>query len=544
MMKGQLLRTGFGILAAAAGFCAALWFMGCGIDFMDEPYELMNAARPLDCPLAPLSALAGHLALDVPDVTIRAARFFSLLVTLASIALATLCCSGRLRQGYAVLTFGVAVLIAAPYVESWLYGWDIFSNAALTLTLAWLCVPCGRYPYAHAVTSGVLAGLATLCRVPDILVLPAVLFVVGNMNGKNNYAAVTWALGAFVAVVAGFLLLVYGTPAAYLQAIAENTPGAHGLSTLIVRTFSGAVWFAPLLWSSIGLFLLVCFAGRRFGFRSARFALLSIAGAVVLALIFRLTVWKYTVVQQMAECIVIPLLLHPLFRRRSCDRATRILAIAALWTGLCAIAGSNTGFTKFLSIGLFPVAVAQSRPRESRSLRVWLALMIAVYCCVGGYVRCVEGYKDVGACRIEARVPAGHPMEQLGSTERFASYALGAQSLTRKLEKEGYEIRVLGTGLNRFGWLYITGSRQPGLRHQWDADALSMQGSEELRAAVDEALSLPKVAVIVPAPFEGEVQCEAFGPYDEDLVAALGARLSEVPAGVEGVRLFCSVAPQ
>ncbi len=71
-----------------------------------------------------------------------------------------------------------------------------------------------------------------------------------------------------------------------------------------------------------------------------------------------------------------------------------------------------------------------------------------------------------------------------------------------------------------------------------------MQGSEELRAAVDEALSLPKVAVIVPAPFEGEVQCEAFGPYDEDLVAALGARLSEVPADVEGVRLFCSVAPQ
>ncbi|MDE6109698.1 MAG: hypothetical protein K2F72_05365, partial [Muribaculaceae bacterium] len=197
---------------------------------------------------------------------------------------------------------------SAPYAGSWLYGWDIFSNAALTLTTAWLCMLARRPSCISAFIGGGLAAVATLCRVPDVLVLPAVLAVSVYSLPRRRAEAAAAVLAAFVIVVAGFILPVYGGIGSYINSIAVNALGGHSITALIQNTLSGMVWFSPLLCSSICLFLLVRHAGSLFGFRSWRFWSPSLAGATLLGLIFRLTVWKYTVVEQMAECIVITLL--------------------------------------------------------------------------------------------------------------------------------------------------------------------------------------------------------------------------------------------
>ncbi|MDE6286419.1 MAG: hypothetical protein K2L99_05455, partial [Muribaculaceae bacterium] len=300
------------------------------------------------------------------------------------------------------------------------------------------------------------------------------------------------------------------------------------------------VWFSPLLCSSICLFLLVRHAGSLFGFRSWRFWAQILAGATLLGLIFRLTVWKYTVVEQMAECIVITLLLYPLFRRGQEHRTTKILAAAALWTGLCAVAGSNTGFIKFLSIGIFPVAVALSRPWQARPVRGWLLLLIAGYCCVGGPVRVRESYKDAGPALADAQVICeSHPMRGIRTTRQFAEYSEKAFVLARDLRKKGYEVRVLATGLNRFGWAVLTETEPAVNLHDWTEATAS--SCAELRAYLSEAMKMPHVAVIVPAPFAGEVQCREFAPYDADIIDALSSCLREEPSGIDGVRLFCGV---
>ncbi|MDE6498451.1 MAG: hypothetical protein K2L21_07310 [Muribaculaceae bacterium] len=544
----RYIRPALSVITAVIGILTAFTFIRCGVDFMDEPYELMNAQHPLDSPLAPLPAWIGHLQ-QCPLSSLISMRWNSFIITLASIAVATLLCRRRLISGdgadYAALSFGVATMLAAPYVGAWLYGWDIYSNASLSITMAWLCLLVRKPSCATAFIGGVLAAGAMLCRVPNVVLLPAVTAVAVYALPQRRWSAIVAVLTAFAVVVVGFVLWAYGSVGHYLEAIAANSPGGHSIPTLIQNTFSGLVWFAPLLCSAICLFLLIRYAGMRYGFATWRFWSLGIAGAALLGLVFRLTVWKYTVVEQMAECIVIPLLLYPLFRRKGVDGTTKVLALAALWTGFCAVAGSNTGFIKFLSIGMFPIAVAISRPWQSRPLGIWLIMIVAVYCCVGGYVRCVEGYKDVGPACIEERVMiAGHPMSGIGTTKQFADYTEKACTLSRDLREKGYEVRVLASGLNRFGWALITGAPMMVNHHNWAEENMSISNSPQFRQAMHEVLTIPDVAVIVPAPFAGEIQCREFAPYDEELIEALSMHLREDSSGIKGVRLFCGIPRQ
>ena len=537
----------FSIILVAAGITWAHRNMTCGLDFMDESYEILNARDPLNCPLAPLPAWLGHCLLHHDTPNLLAARYLAYGITLLSIFIVALCLASSSKNAKdtarVFLSAGIAVLLSGAYPGAWLYGWDIFSNAALSITLAWLFILLRRRGFTTIFIAGALAGAATLCRVPDALVLPAVLAVAAYSSPGRRIKACITAIGAYIIVVAGFLLWAYGSPGNYINAIAANSMGAHGAGDLIRNTFSGLVWFVPLLCSTICLFLLVRYSASRFGRRSACFPALSVAGAALLGLVFRLTVWKFTVVEQMAECIVIPLLLYPLFSRRQAHRTTKILALAALWTGLCAVAGSNTGFIKFLSIGMLPVAVALSRPERSRPLGIWLTMMVAVYCCVGAGVRRAESYKDAGAAVAERQITIpSHPMCGIRTTERFANYALQGMGLSRNLRRQGYEVRVLATGLNRYGWALITDTPPAFNRHNWAEESAST--SAELSSALQEAITTPHVAVIVPAPFAGELQCSDFAPCDADIIEALADALREEPSGIEGVRLFCGIPRQ
>ncbi|MDE6286001.1 MAG: hypothetical protein K2L99_03300, partial [Muribaculaceae bacterium] len=213
------------------------------MDFMDEPYEMMIAERPLDSPLSPLSAWAGYFLQHHNVATLIALRWASYIITIASIAAAAWLCRPMLRSkrggGYAGLSFGVATMLSAPYAGSWLYGWDIFSNAALTLTMAWLCMLARRPSCISAFIGGGLAAVATLCRVPDVLVLPAVLAVSVYSLPQRRAEAAAAVLAAFVIVVAGFILPVYGGIGNYINSIAVNAIGGHSITTMIQNTFSG-----------------------------------------------------------------------------------------------------------------------------------------------------------------------------------------------------------------------------------------------------------------------------------------------------------------
>ena len=130
-------------------------------------------------------------------------------------------------------------------------------------------------------------------------------------------------------------------------------------------------------------------------------------------------------------------------------------------------------------------------------------------------------------------------MRGIRTTRQFAEYSEKAFALARDLRKKGYEVRVLATGLNRFGWAVLTETEPAVNLHDWTEATAS--SCAELRASLSEAMKMPHVAVIVPAPFAGEVQCREFAPYDADIIDALSSRLREEPSGIDGVRLFCGV---
>lgn len=538
----QFLKITAGLILMTLGVAAAWICMRTGADFMDEPYEIMNALDPINTPLAPLTALLSNLAMRILgfDATVLNFRIMAYAVTVLSIAIACICFYRRSGKdsGATLMAGGAAMLLGGLSSAGWLYGWDIFSNCSLVAfaTASWFYIRRPSVPMAAAL--GIVAATATLCRAPNAVTIGIALGLIYMLNVRRLAASLACA-GAFLAVAIGVLLLIFGNFDNFFYSFRANMLGNHSIARMLFSTYNGAIRFTPPFACAVLFFLFVRYILGNCP-RPKTAVALSMCAAVLLGLVYRLTLWHHGVFSSMYQSLVIALLLYPLLRKHA-PRDTRILAFTALVAGFTGMAGSNTAFSKFVTVGMLPIALSVSWIDGSRAIRLWTVLMLCVIVCVGQSIRGLHSYFDYGFRVADTRIDRG-PMRGLHTTARFAAYAGKADSLASDLRGQGYDIHVYGSDVNRFGWELTCCARNEAVRHEWNTEYLtaSMRCDyyHSLNRLIRERSRNGKIAVIVPAPFKGFEQCTAFEEPDSATIAKLDRSMRRLPVPIEGVTVF------
>lgn len=148
-------------------------------------------------------------------------------------------------------------------------------------------------------------------------------------------------------------------------------------------------------------------------------------------------------------------------------------------------------------------------------------------------------YMDVGVPRATATVDVGI-WKGLRTSPQMACYASSAVRAVEQLRAAGYEPVVMGSGINRFGWEYMAGSRFEPLRHQWSVERMSADDPVYASAVCSfiDTLRSDRVVVLVPAPFEATIDNFAFKSVDRSLDSLLSTRMRMLPASTPRLHMY------
>ena len=524
-------------MAAAAGVAAGLVLMRYGVDFGDEPYQIMLGTDARTAPMSLLSAWAGAAlgALFCPEGTLLQYRLLAWALTILATGVSAAVCfrlTGR-RQAVAAGAAAAALWLGAVAgTGTWQYGWDCYSSLMLALfasAYAWYLRGGGR---AAAAAAGVATALAALSRLPDVLLLPCgvALVALGAPAGRRTARAMLFAAAA-AAVFTAVTTAAYGSPAAYADALRANTVADHSARTLAASLLKGMAKAAP------GAILVAASFAASGRLRRRPKAAAALAAACALAL--TAAAWRCRLRPDMAAATLTSGLLLAALLRLHATRTQRLLALAACVCATVAAAGSNTGFIKVPAAVLLPLAAGLLWPGSARAQKLFAAMLIAGTAACGLLWRAHHSLIDTGFMNSCATVAAG-PMKGLHTSESVAAAADSCERVIDTLRSRGYSMRVLGTTTNRFVWELSAGARLEPLRHAWDEDGSSMASDvyrRHVAVLADTLTARARVAVLAPTlrKTAAGVACD---PVDPTLDSLLRRRLVRLPVSAPGMAVY------
>lgn len=483
----KALRLILSSLLAIAGVVVPFWLMHHGINYQDEPYQMLNALEWAETPVAPLSALAGWLWSKAFGFTLLAFRSFAVICTLLSVALAAAVLYRRThRLDYTLAAFGAGAL-ALAWVPSkcYLYGWDSLSILLVTAVMVAIAAYMRRPSWIRACGLGFLAALATLSRLPDAAVmLPALAAIIVSGNARKR---LTVCIGTYAIVLIFCICAIYGTPGAYFTSLSENMISGHDLAYIMQgyqRTLSATLHFT-LLAGGIVMF----------------FRILSSLGAFVIACIVLLSglVFPPYPLATVANFLSLGCLLaFSAYCTVSGKKQSNILVAVVLVTAFCATVGSDMGFEKVITVQAVILLIAEAPDRVRRSLMLAAATMFVIVLRVEVPRQRERTFEDKGYGYTATQVTVS-PFRGVYTTKLKAFEAEYLQSVTDEWQKQGGEVVVLGDCFH-YAVDLIAGHKRPDkLRHYYLIDNPGYFA--EAAKLIPEA-TVGNVMVITSRPFD------------------------------------------
>lgn len=531
ILNNRRLMTFTGLMLILLSAVAAYVVIPCGIDFVDEPYQVMLAISPDKSPSAPLSAWLFHWFIKLFDPGANVLPMRWVCWAISQSVLVVPCLYFRRRTGNTSITwviFGtLSLLVTLMPKQTWMYSWDVVAVWFLTLWLTALLYYAEKPTLPRVITLAILCALTTLSRVPSGMLLPLGIVCICFINRRK---APGWLKPAaaycavFGVAVYGFIAAIYGPdPRTYMKALTDNTVSAHGgvLSPRYTFAMAGYLmkWVA-LMGASLLLWLKL-FTTR---YRSAQWYWLA-AGFAFVTVYSSMPFYKEVPWPHHKPIFTLSAMLAlwaMVFFKKEFTMRQKGLALALLLGCWTAWIGSNVPMVKMLVPGSIPLLLSLSGALRTRRVGLWLSLymLVSMGLYAGTMARGLHFHTGVTSCT--ATVHNGS-FEGLRTTPELASRIEHYVELTDSIKGTGQEVMVISNDITRFGWELLAGRPNETLRHNWNfpKDTHLSPPVREMALALTRD-SAANRAIVAPAAFEDFERATGMAPPNAALDSIFG----------------------
>lgn len=447
------------VLIFILGLVSPYLFALVGVNFADEPYQILMAKNLNYSPLTFLTSILAGFWGNTFGWDILSMRYFAITIQLIPFLVGCyVMWRNTHRLALSMMIAGVCIFLMNGMFNFTLMGWDATSNASIT------CIGILVFYYCRNTTMNRVALLAlftciSVCiRFPNVVLIPIIMTIIGFCCVKSNgwktalkqeivYVATAGSL------VMGVITLVYGSVSNYISIVRSTLISSHSLREMLEHWLELILYIFPF---AILLFFALCTIKLAYTYRQSKtFVILVCVGWFVLYV----DLWSlYMGVDHpllvnhslYAFFIVISayiILKYYQIYSKSCAasrfesfeieqyRAYQVIVTVAalLCISLVPGIGSNCGINKILSLSFAPLIVIYLRPVFTKILTPYCVLFVSIISPTVLAYKWSKAYNDVGIHKATTVCNSVKKFHHLYTTENRADYL---QQLNALIEKE------------------------------------------------------------------------------------------------------------
>ncbi len=210
------------VLLLFLGVTTPFFLMRYGINFTDEPYQIMNAMEYLQNPSTIFSSYIYNILGNTFGFELLKMRIIMAIISIVTVIIPVLYFYLKRRSVWETMFVGglALLLMSAIQQKSTLVGWDILSNLCLSFsTVIILTYMEGKKNIALMVLLGVFVAMTTLSRIPNIILVPITLIaIIINKKYTHKFRDIVIYFASLCTSVLLIIKWIYGDLNAYIIA--------------------------------------------------------------------------------------------------------------------------------------------------------------------------------------------------------------------------------------------------------------------------------------------------------------------------------------
>ncbi len=470
----------------------SVWLSRYGVNFGDEPYQIMNGMDYRNAPLAPLSnCLAGFYG-EMTGWSWLGFRYLAVALNALSVIMGALYMyrkTGRWALS-ALLGVACAFFIGLLQNASALYGWDRWTVFGLMPCVLTMLSYIDRPALWKAALLGCLSAVLGLFRLPNyaiVAMVPFVMLLIGYKcceweRSKWGFKRVALSVAIYLAVTAltsvGLLWMLYGGVGEWLAYFESNYMDSHG-TWVVVRSvlFQLPMFMTTVaaMWLYYHLLVVADGCGR---WMSRAALVVSLAG------LWYLLLSEFDILQCMplvyASGLVVLASGCVVWNNRGELWNGPVVRVATVLLLACVpFVGSNAGMLKMLSWPVLPVVFVYLLPYFTRRMAVYAT--VAAVALLGYAYSGVRNatFGDSGIKETTERLDCGVASGLYTHKERAELLETLYRDFSPYANDSTYKTVVVRRGVNFYAE-YLFGCRSSFNAHRWNSwGDNSFDGGEE-----------------------------------------------------------------
>jgi len=402
------------VLLLIIGFAFPFVTAHIGINYTDEPYQLLLARFPDEAPAAWFFARLGHAWGSLFGWNYLTMRHFAVASILLTATVGALYFYSRTRlPRISIALAGLTVLLIAE--KQPMFTWHGF-----TYVMVFLVTVCTLRAIEHPklwrfILLGAATGLTILARIPNVVIVPLLAAAICLWGICTRQRRLMWRMlgivGSICAVtVLCCVILSYGSVTTYVRVLTDALPSNHEPLYLMTIICSSFVEWSPY-WAVVAFGAACVMLGHRIIKWRGVSVTISLAAAIYIGLTLGLHISDgYTrLIQQYLIGLLLSAIFYTLIKARKPKfLSERLQCIIILLLMAVPVAGSNIGVVRCLGAALYPVMAAIALPWISRRTCIYVGLVITAFIAYLGLRTLAATHQDTGARFATASVD--HPL--------------------------------------------------------------------------------------------------------------------------------------
>ena len=402
------------VLVLMIGLIMPFFLMRYSINFSDEPYQIMNAMDYHQNPSTIFSAYIYHLFGNYCGFELLTMRIFMAIIMIITMAIPIYYYYSERKNVWETMCVGglAILLMSGIQQKSSLVGWDILSYLCLCVSTGLMLLYVKKYKSIGVVAlMGVFIAMATMSRIPNIVIVPIALWCVLNDKGDRMRArknTLTFLL-TFIFSVLIIIWITYGDVKSYIDAWYDwGVSSEHGLLHMLVIHLKD-IRPPMLLMGLCVLLYLSIYAITRYDERLYSKKRIIILVAFWLILLFSLC-YEYEHLNSFTNNLITSSYLLMLIyiwlknRRENNFIKDKKLLLIVLLSSLVPAIGSNTGWFKIANIISIVFLLPMFLPIASKTAKDVLLILIGAILLYFPINKAREMFFDEGLAQCTERL--------------------------------------------------------------------------------------------------------------------------------------------
>lgn len=462
------------ILSSIPGFLIVPY----GINYFDEPYQIINAIDWENAVYSPLSSWLSYYFGELTEWKWIYFRYLALGLNVLTVYIVSLYALSFTKNCKLVIVSAIVAIYFGTCFkgDQILFGWDRWTFLFTALSLVALCRFFSKPNFIRLCLLGLVSGTLILMRLPNIGILLIVSFLIvfknyNEISRKTKFFYVICYYIVTIVTVIFFVVVLFLNFSNYYSTLMINPIGQHGLFIL-----SKAFFWRLIECLAYAMAIFICYYFFHFIFSKNLNNVIYIVGIVLtgLSIFFLFYLYKDNVDSYLAIMAAIALL-GLMFGLKEywpdLRKGGGLVVLSIILMGCIPAIGSNVGFFKFMGWFFLPLIVAVCNRFFSVTIKRFALIFIFVFMGWSIYAQVNVSDFDKGISRLDYQFSNGIAKGLRTTQERGENI----DKIIKKIEPwkaSGYQIIVVRNS-PQFIWEYLLLNPNKVGRHNFEWDLLN-----------------------------------------------------------------------